>query len=161
MAQEISGVSATTAAGLVGLISIANGSGRFIWAWLSDAIGRRAVFLIMFLLQSVAFFLLASAHEFGMLSLLACLILLCYGGGFGTMPAFVADYFGSGQIAPIYGMMLTAWGFAATFGPTLVASVREATGRYQGAMRWLALATLLSAVLPLLLRPPKEPQAAG
>jgi OFA family oxalate/formate antiporter-like MFS transporter len=161
MAQEISGVSAATAAGLVGLISIANGSGRFIWAWLSDAIGRRAVFLVMFLLQSVAFFLLASAHEFGMLSLLACLILLCYGGGFGTMPAFVADYFGSGQIAPIYGMMLTAWGFAAAFGPTLVASVREATGRYQGAMRWLALATLLSAVLPLLLRPPKQPQTAG
>ena len=160
MAQEISGVSAATAAGLVGLISIANGSGRFLWAWLSDAIGRRAVFLIMFLLQSAAFFLLASVHEFAVLSLLACLILLCYGGGFGTMPAFAADYFGSGQIAPIYGMMLTAWGFAAAFGPTLVASVREATGRYQGAMRWLALATLLSAALPLLLRPPKEPQAS-
>jgi MFS transporter, OFA family, oxalate/formate antiporter len=158
MAQEIAGVSAATAAGLVGLISIANGSGRFLWAWLSDAIGRRTVFLIMFLLQSVVFFLLASVHEFGMLSILACLILLCYGGGFGTMPAFAADYFGSGQIAPIYGMMLTAWGFAAAFGPTLVASVREATGHYQGAMRWLALATLLSAVLPLLLRPPKEPK---
>jgi OFA family oxalate/formate antiporter-like MFS transporter len=161
MAQEISGVSAGTAAGLVGLISIANGSGRFLWAWLSDAIGRRTVFLVMFLLQSVVFFLLASVHEFGVLSLLACLILLCYGGGFGTMPAFAADYFGSGQIAPIYGMMLTAWGFAAAFGPTLVASVREATGRYQGAMRWLALATLLSAVLPLLLRPPKAPLGSG
>jgi len=158
MAQEISGVSAATAAGLVGLISIANGSGRFLWAWLSDAIGRRAVFLAMFLVQSVAFFMLASAHDFGMLTLFACLILLCYGGGFGTMPAFAADYFGSAQIAPIYGMMLTAWGFAAAFGPTLVASVREATGRYQGAMRWLALATLLSAVVPLLLRPPKAPQ---
>jgi OFA family oxalate/formate antiporter-like MFS transporter len=160
MAQEIAGVSAATAAGLVGLISIANGSGRFLWAWLSDAIGRRAIFLIMFLLQSVVFFLLASAHDFGMLSLLACLILLCYGGGFGTMPAFAADYFGSGQIAPIYGMMLTAWGFAAAFGPTLVAKVREATGQYQGAMRWLALASLISAVLPLLLRPPNAPRAS-
>jgi OFA family oxalate/formate antiporter-like MFS transporter len=159
MAQEISGVSAATAAGLVGLISIANGSGRFLWAWLSDAIGRRAVFLAMFLVQSVAFFMLASAHDFGMLTLFACLILLCYGGGFGTMPAFAADYFGSAQIAPIYGMMLTAWGFAAAFGPTLVASIRQATGRYQGAMRWLALATLLSAVVPLLLRAPKA-QAA-
>jgi OFA family oxalate/formate antiporter-like MFS transporter len=160
MAQEISGVSAKTAAGLVGLISIANGSGRFLWAWLSDAIGRRVVFLSMFLVQSVAFFLLASAHDFGMLTLFACLILLCYGGGFGTMPAFAADYFGSAQIAPIYGMMLTAWGFAAVFGPTLVASIREATGHYQGAMRWLALATLVSAAVPLLLRPPKAPQAA-
>ena len=160
MAQEISGVSAATAAGLVGLISIANGSGRFLWAWLSDAIGRRMVFLVMFLLQSVLFLLLASASDFGMLSLFACLILLCYGGGFGTMPAFAADYFGPGQIGSIYGLMLTAWGFAAAFGPTLIASVRQATGHYQGAMRWLALATLLSAVLPLLLRPPKAPTAA-
>lgn len=155
MAQEISGVSAATAAGLVGLISIANGSGRLLWAWLSDAIGRRTVFLTMFLLQSLLFFLLARAHDFGLLSILACLVLLCYGGGFGTMPAFTADYFGSAQIAPIYGMMVTAWGFAAAFGPTLVASIREATGHYEGAMRWLALAMLLSAVLPLLLRPPK------
>ena len=58
MAQEISGVSAATAAGMVGLISIANGSGRFLWAWFSDAVGRRTVFLIMFLLQSVAFLVL-------------------------------------------------------------------------------------------------------
>jgi OFA family oxalate/formate antiporter-like MFS transporter len=159
MAQEIAGVSAATAAGLVGMISIANGSGRLIWAWLSDAIGRRAVFLTMFLVQSVAFFLLASAHEFGMLTILCCVILLCYGGGFGTMPAFAADYFGPKQIAPIYGLMVTAWGFAAAFGPTLVASVRQATGRYEGALRWLALATLLSAALPLLLRPPKAPTA--
>jgi OFA family oxalate/formate antiporter-like MFS transporter len=160
MAQEISGVSAKTAAGLVGLISIANGSGRFLWAWLSDAIGRRTVFILMFLLQSVVFYLLATAHDFTMLSIFACLILLCYGGGFGTMPAFAADYFGSGQIAPIYGLMLTAWGFAASFGPTLVASVREATGRYQGAMRWLALVTLMSSAVPLLLRPPKAPAAS-
>lgn len=154
MAQEISKVSATTAAGLVGLIAVANGSGRFLWAWLSDAIGRRNVFLIMFLWQSVVFLLLANTHEFTMLSILACGILLCYGGGFGTMPAFVADYFGAKQIGPIYGMMLTAWGFAATFGPTLIAEIREATGHYRGALLWLSLATLLSAALPLLLRPP-------
>jgi OFA family oxalate/formate antiporter-like MFS transporter len=156
MAQEISQVSAKTAAGLVGIIAIANGSGRFLWAWLSDAIGRRAVFLIMFLWQSAAFLLLANTHEFTMLTILACAILVCYGGGFGTMPAFVADYFGSKQIGPIYGMMLTAWGFAATFGPTLVATIREATGHYRSALLWLSLATLLSAALPLLLRPPVE-----
>src|SRR5579863_7057962 len=94
MAQEISGVSAATAAGMVGLISIANGSGRFLWAWFSDAVGRRTVFLMMFLLQSVAFLLLSQVHHFGVLSLLAFVILLCYGGGFGTMPAFATDYFG-------------------------------------------------------------------
>ena len=156
MAQEISGVSAATAAGMVGLISIANGSGRLLWAWFSDAVGRRTVFVMMFLLQSVSFLLLSKVHHFGVLSLLAFVILLCYGGGFGTMPAFATDYFGAGQIGSIYGMMLTAWGCAAVFGPSLVAGIREATGHYQGAMRWLALATLISGVVPLLLRPPKE-----
>ncbi|MEI9976737.1 MAG: OFA family MFS transporter [Ignavibacteriota bacterium] len=109
MAQEISGVSAATAAGMVGLISIANGSGRFLWAWFSDAVGRRTVFLVMFLLQSVTFLLLSQVHEFALLSALAFVILLCYGGGFGTMPAFATDYFGAGQIGSIYGLMLTAW----------------------------------------------------
>jgi len=149
-------VSAATAAGMVGLISIANGSGRFLWAWSSDAVGRRTVFLIMFLLQSVAFLLLSQVHQLALLSLLAFVILLCYGGGFGTMPAFATDYFGAGQIGSIYGLMLTAWGCAAVFGPSLVAGIRQATGHYQGAMRWLALATLVSAVVPLLLRPPRE-----
>jgi OFA family oxalate/formate antiporter-like MFS transporter len=156
MAQEISGVSSATAAGMVGLISIANGSGRFLWAWFSDAVGRRTVFLMMFLLQSAAFLLLSQVHQFGVLSLLAFVILLCYGGGFGTMPAFATDYFGAGQIGSIYGMMLTAWGCAAVFGPTLVAGIRQVTGHYQGAMRWLALAALVSALVPLLLRPPRE-----
>jgi len=159
MAQEISGVSAATAAGMVGLISIANGSGRFLWAWFSDAVGRRTVFLMMFVLQSAAFLLLSQVHHFGLLWLLAFVILLCYGGGFGTMPAFATDYFGAGQIGSIYGLMLTAWGFAAVFGPSLVAEIRQATGHYQGAMRWLALATLVSAVVPLLLRPPRERQS--
>jgi len=159
MAQEISGVSAATAAGMVGLISIANGSGRFLWAWFSDAVGRRTVFLIMFLLQAAAFLLLSQVHHFGVLSLLAFVILLCYGGGFGTMPAFASDYFGAAQIGSIYGLMLTAWGFAAVFGPTLVAGIRQATGHYQGAMRWLALATLVSAVVPLFLRPPRARQS--
>jgi MFS transporter, OFA family, oxalate/formate antiporter len=159
MAQEISGVSAATAAGMVGIISIANGSGRFLWAWFSDAVGRRTVFLMMFLLQSAAFLLLSQVHQFALLSLLAFLILLCYGGGFGTMPAFATDYFGAAQIGSIYGLMLTAWGCAAVFGPSLVAGIRQATGHYQGATRWLALATLVSVVVPLLLRRPRERQS--
>jgi OFA family oxalate/formate antiporter-like MFS transporter len=136
--------------------AIANDSGRFLWAWFSDAVGRRTVFLLMLLLQSGAFLLLSQVHQFALLSLLAFIILLCYGGGFGTMPAFATDYFGAGQVGSIYGLMLTAWGRAAVFGPSLVAGIRQATGHYQGAIRWLALATLVSAVVPLLLRPPRE-----
>jgi OFA family oxalate/formate antiporter-like MFS transporter len=159
MAQEIANVSAATAADLVGLISIGNGSGRLLWAWLSDSIGRRTVFLIMFLVQAAAFFVLANVHQFATLSVLAFVILLCYGGGFGTMPAFAADYFGAKQIGSIYGLMLTAWGFAAMFSPTLVATARQATGHYDRALSLLALAMLLSAIVPLLLHPPKEPRS--
>jgi len=155
MAQEISHVTAATAAGLVGLISIANGAGRLLWAWFSDTIGRRPVFLVMFLLQAGLFVLLAHAHQFALFSLLAFFVLLCYGGGFGTMPAFAADYFGARQIGSIYGLMLTAWGAAAMTGPTLIARVREATGHYQGAMSIIAIAMLVSAVVPLVLRPPR------
>ena len=160
MAQEISNVSAATAAGMVGLISIANGSGRFLWAWLSDRIGRRNVFLIMFGIQAVAFLLLSQVHQFALLSTLAFVILLCYGGGFGTMPAFATDYCGPGQIGSIYGIMLTAWGCAAVFGPSLVAGIRQATGHYRDAMLWLAVATLVSSVVPLLLRAPRSPRSS-
>jgi len=154
MAQEISHVNAATAAGLVGIISLANGSGRFLWAWFSDAIGRKAVFLTMFLLQAMAFLLLSHVSGFVPLAVLAFVILLCYGGGFGTMPSFAADYFGAKDIGSIYGLMLTAWGAAAMVGPTFVADVRQSTGEYQGALRIMALMTLLSAIVPLLLHPP-------
>jgi OFA family oxalate/formate antiporter-like MFS transporter len=154
MAQEISHVSAAAAAALVGIISIANGSGRFLWAWFSDAIGRKAVFLSMFLLQAAAFLLLSHVTEFVSLNVLAFVILLCYGGGFGTMPSFAADYFGAKDVGSIYGLMLTAWGAAAVTGPTFIAQVRQATGHYQGALRVMALVALLSAIVPLLLHPP-------
>jgi len=154
MAQEISHVSATAAAGLVGIIAIANGSGRFLWAWLSDAIGRKAVFVTMFLVQAVAFLLLSQVSGFVPLTILSCVILLCYGGGYGTMPSFAADYFGPKDIGSIYGLMLTAWGAAAVAGPAIIAQVRQATGAYQGALRVMAIVTLLSAIVPMLLRPP-------
>lgn len=154
MAQEISHVTAAKAAGLVGIISIANGSGRFLWAWFSDAVGRKAVFLTMFLLQALAFLLLSHVSGFVSLAVLACVILLCYGGGFGTMPSFAADYFGAKDIGSIYGLMLTAWGAAAIAGPTFIAQVRQATGEYQAALKIMALMTLLSAIVPLFLHPP-------
>jgi MFS transporter, OFA family, oxalate/formate antiporter len=152
MAQEISGVSATVGAGMVGVISIANGLGRLLWAWLSDAIGRRSVFLIMFLLQAVLFFLLPSLRQFTLLALVCFIIISCYGGGFGTMPAFAADYFGPKWVGSIYGLMLTAWGFAGVFGPLLIANIRQATGSYGGALITIACILLVSSLLPVLLR---------
>lgn len=154
MAQEITNVSAAVAAATVGLISIANGVGRLFWAWLSDFVGRRVVFLMMFLLQAVVFWLLPSAGTLTTFAVLALIILLCYGGGFGTMPAFAADYFGTEHVGSIYGLMLTAWSAAGVLGPTLIASLRESTGSYNQAMYVIAGLMLVSAAIPLFVRPP-------
>lgn len=154
MAQEITGVTAAVAAGLVGIISIANGSGRFLWAWFSDLIGRRWVFLSMFVVQAIVFFFLPRISSFPAFTAMCFIVLLCYGGGFGTMPAFAADYFGAENVGSIYGLMLTAWGFAGVFGPMLIANIRQGTGHYSHALTVIAIVMLCSAVIPLMVRPP-------
>jgi OFA family oxalate/formate antiporter-like MFS transporter len=154
MAQEITGVTAAVAAGLVGIISIANGAGRFLWAWFSDLIGRRWVFLSMFLIQALLFLTVPRISSFPAFTGMAFLILLCYGGGFGTMPAFAADYFGAENVGSIYGLMLTAWGFAGVFGPMLIANIRQSTGRYSQALTVIGIVMLCSALIPLVVRPP-------
>ena len=158
MAQEIAGVTAAVAAGMVGIISIGNGAGRFLWAWFSDAVGRRAVFLTMFLSQAVLFWLMPHVASFGLFTTVAFAILMCYGGGFGTMPAFATDYFGPTNVGSIYGLMLTAWGFAGVLGPTLIARLRQSTGHYAQALHVIAIIVLASAVLPLITRPPRVEQ---
>ena len=154
MAQEITHVTAAVAAGMVGIISIANGTGRFLWAWFSDLIGRRWVFFLMFLFQAVIFFRLPQTDLFSVFTLLAFLILLCYGGGFGTMPAFATDYFGPENVGAVYGLMLTAWSFAGVLGPTLIANIRQNTGHYAQALHIIAVIMLVSSALPLIVRPP-------
>jgi len=159
LAQEVTHVSAVAAAGLVGIISIANGAGRFLWAWFSDFVGRTRVFQVMFLAQTIMFFLLSRVHSFGGLAVLAFIVLLCYGGGFGTMPAFAADFFGPRNVGSIYGLMLTAWGFAGVVGPTLMAQVRQRTGYYTEALDMIAGIMLLSTILPFVIRPPRTRSA--
>jgi MFS transporter, OFA family, oxalate/formate antiporter len=159
MAQEITRVSAAVAAGMVGIISIANGAGRFLWAWFSDLVGRRAVFLTMFLLQATLFWFIADVSSFSAFTALAFIILLCYGGGFGTMPAFAADYFGPANVGSIYGLMLTAWGFAGVLGPTLIARIRQSSGHYAQALHVISIIVLVSAILPLIMRPPRAERA--
>src|ERR687885_875330 len=154
MAQEIAGVNATVAAGLVSIISIANAAGRFLWAWLSDAIGRKWVFFTMFILQAVLFFLLPLVSVYFLLALLAFIIVSCYGGGFGTMPAFNADYFGSTNVGTNYGLMLTAWGVGGVLGPLLISRVIDLTGSYTLAFYIIAAIMVGSAVVAFIVRPP-------
>lgn len=155
MFQELAKVSAIAAAGMVGIVSFGNALGRVFWAWLSDIVTRRMTFVIMYLLQVALFWVLPNLHTVGVITVVSFLILMCYGGGFGTMPAFTADYFGAKNVGPIYGLMLTAWSFASVFGPVLIAQMRQSTGVYSGALHIISIVLLLSVILPLIVRPPR------
>jgi len=154
--QELSGVTAVIAAGMVGVVSIGNAFGRVFWAWVSDSITRRGAFVGIFLLQVLLFWLFPSVHSVWLLIAVAFLVLMCYGGGFGTMPAFAADYFGSKNVGPIYGLMLTAWGFASAFGPLLIAHMRQVDGNYRGALHVIAGVVALSMLVPIFVRGPSR-----
>jgi OFA family oxalate/formate antiporter-like MFS transporter len=153
--QKITAVTAVVAAGMVGIVSIGNAVGRIFWAWVSDGITRRWTFVIMFLLQCVLFWLLPSLASYQIMTAVSFAILMCYGGGFGTMPAFTADYFGSRNVGPIYGLMLTAWGTASAFGPLLLANTLKSAGSYTSGLHIIAIIMMVSVVLPILVRPPK------
>jgi OFA family oxalate/formate antiporter-like MFS transporter len=153
--QEETRVTAAIAASMVGLASIGNAVGRVFWAWVSDLITRSATFFVMFVAQILLFWLLPNIATAWFLTIVTFVVLMCYGGGFGTMPAFTADYFGPKNVGPIYGLMLTAWGFASVFGPLLIAHMRETAGSYRGALHIIAGVMTISAVLPILVRPPR------
>jgi len=115
----------------------------------------------MFLIQAIMFLLLSRVHSFTALAASAFIVLFCYGGGFGTMPAYAADYFGSANVGSIYGLMLTAWGTAGVLGPSLFAGIRQRTGHYTMALDIVAGVMLLSAVLPFVIRPPRTRSAGS
>jgi OFA family oxalate/formate antiporter-like MFS transporter len=158
--QELTGASAIAAAGMVGLASIGNAVGRVFWAWVSDLITRRATFAIMFVLQALLFWFFPNIATISLMTIITFVVLMCYGGGFGTMPAFTADYFGPKNVGPIYGLMLTAWGFASAFGPLLIAHMRETGGSYRGALHVIAAVMAVSTLLPILVRPPRPAERA-
>jgi OFA family oxalate/formate antiporter-like MFS transporter len=153
--EEESGVTAAVAASMVGLASIGNAIGRVFWAWASDLITRRATFFVMFAGQVLLFWFLPNVATAWFLTTVTFVVLMCYGGGFGTMPAFAADYFGPKNVGPIYGLMLTAWGFASAFGPLLIAHMRETAGSYRGALHVIAGVMAISMLLPILVHPPR------
>jgi MFS family permease len=77
------------------------------------------------------------------------------------MPAFTADYFGPKNVGPIYGLMLTAWGFASAFGPLLIARMRETAGSYRDALHVIAGVMAISTLLPILVHPPRTRDTDG
>jgi OFA family oxalate/formate antiporter-like MFS transporter len=140
MAQEVLKKSITDPAKLaiaggtvLAIASIFNGLGRLFWAWTSDAIGRRMVFLVMYATQAVLLVFLPQVGQATLFTIMACYLLACYGGGFATMPAFAADSFGSMYIGRVYGMMLTAWSAAGIAGPLVFAKLKGAAPLYVAA----------------------------
>jgi len=156
--QETAFVSAAAAAGMVGIASAGNALGRVFWAWISDFLTRKGTFVFMFIAQAILFWCLPSIHSVTALTVVAFVILMCYGGGFGSMPAFAADYFGSKNVGPIYGLMLTAWGFASAFGPLLIAAMRQSSGTYRSGLHIISLIMAVSVLLPTLVSPPRNPE---
>ncbi len=153
LAQKFTGVGPLTAALLVSTISVFNGVGRLFWGWLSDGIGRPFTFLSIFVIQIIVFALLPSISSFTLLLVPAAIIALCYGGGFGTMPAFAADFFGPKNAGTIYGAMLTAWSAGGIVGPILITSFGTGTSiDYRTPLYIIAVIMLVSAALPLIAR---------
>jgi OFA family oxalate/formate antiporter-like MFS transporter len=156
MFQELAKISPLVAAGMVGIVSIGNALGRVFWAWMSDLLGRRATFAVMFIIQIGLFWALPHFHSVTAITILVFFILMCYGGGFGTMPAFAADYFGPTNVGSIYGLILTAWGFASAFGPLLIANLRQSSGAYTSGLHVISIIMAISIILPLLVKPPER-----
>jgi OFA family oxalate/formate antiporter-like MFS transporter len=145
LAQELTHVGPALGAIAVCLISLFNGMGRLFWGAMSDHIGRSRTFMAMFLLQAVAFALLPAMDQFWLLLVPAAVIALCFGGGFGTMPAFATDVFGAKNAGTIYGAMLTAWSAGAIVGPLLIAAVP-----YRTALPIIVCMLAVANILPVL-----------
>ena len=110
---------------LIAISSLCNGVGRLFWGLLSDRIGRVRVFRILHASQMVVFGVLMTETNPWIFSALVCYVLLCFGGGFATMPPFVLDVFGPKKMSAIYGAVLTAWAAAGIVGPVYLGYLKD------------------------------------
>ncbi len=110
---------------LIAVSSLCNGVGRLFWGLLSDRIGRVRVFRILLASQMIVFGILMTERNPWIFAALVCYVLLCFGGGFATMPSFVLDVFGTKRMSTIYGTILTAWAAAGICGPLYVGHLKD------------------------------------
>lgn len=166
MIQDSFGITAAAAAGYVGLLSLANMAGRFVWSTVSDYIGRKNIYMIYLGGGLVMYVLIALVAGGSLLVfVLATLVILSfYGGGFATIPAYLKDLFGVFQVGAIHGRLLTAWSAAGVAGPLIVNSIVESgaeAGRtgadlYTPSLFIMAGGLAIGFVANLLVRPVAE-----
>lgn len=150
-----------TAISAYAFVAVFNGLGRFFWGTVSDRIGRNMTWVCIYGVQAVIFFLLPNFHSVALVLFAFAIILACYGGGFGTMPSFNADYFGTRFLGQNYGYIITAWGLAGLVGPYIAGAVKDRTGSFSGALLPMAIMLLVAIILPFLAKkPPPAPAAA-
>ena len=128
LSKEQLGQIAVIAAAFTGLLSLFNIAGRFIWASASDYLGRKATYFAFFVLGFILYSSAPWAGHAGNLALfvgLFCIILTMYGGGFATIPAYLADMFGTQMVGAIHGRLLTAWSTAGVLGPVIVNYIND------------------------------------
>lgn len=152
MAQEVIQMTPLAAASMVGIIGLLNGLGRIVWSTISDYIGRRNTYIMFFLLEIVAFYMLASVTDSFLFQVLIFLIITCYGGGFSCMPAYLSDLFGTKQLSAIHGRILTAWGLAGIAGPLLLSWIKETTNSYSITLYFFSGCFVVSLLIAVILK---------
>jgi MFS family permease len=124
------GISPAAAVGFVGILSIFNMAGRFLWASFSDVIGRKGTYFTFFTLGAILYFFLPFTRQDHLNSVplfvaIAALVISMYGGGFATIPAYLKDLFGGYHVSAIHGRLLTAWSAAGIIGPLIVNGILD------------------------------------
>jgi OFA family oxalate/formate antiporter-like MFS transporter len=159
-ATDIAGLGTAAAATFTGVMGLFNGGGRIFWGWLSERTGRMRAFIGMLALQGICFLLLPHAGAPALFVILAALVYLCYGGGFGTMPATAGDHFGLRNAGAIYGLMLIGWSIGGVVGPQVVAHLIDGKS-YTVAFTTIGIMALVATILPLVTRKPGTAPAAA
>lgn len=152
MAQEMTSMSATVAAFMVGILGLFNGFGRLVWATLSDYIGRPNTFTVIFLVNVGMFASIFFLGNMYLFVLAFCLLLSCYGAGFSVIPAYLGDVFGTKELGAIHGYILTAWAMAGVVGPVLLAHLHQVTGSYRPSLLIFIGLNVVSLTISLVIR---------
>jgi OFA family oxalate/formate antiporter-like MFS transporter len=152
--QDLTHLPSGDIAPLFGLVSLCNAIGRVFWGAVSDRIGCRQTFAVMFAVQAGVLLCLIDVQDLHWALAGFGVVLLCCGGGFGTMPSYNAEYFGTRFMGRNYGLILSAWGFAGLVGPLLMARAKDLTGSFAGVLPLVAGLLLLSVLLPYLTAKP-------